>query len=234
VRQLFCSASFIALSALAFGGDGRTPRSSASEYPVHQDAKTATIAAIRVSPEQLNKTFPADFSKKYVVVEVAIYPKDGSTVDVATMDFVLKLADSESRPDTPEEVAGLWRPHTAHPDVASRGPHVTTETGVIVGTGTDPVTGRRTTQTGTYERVGVSSGDDRNRPRVPYPTGSSADADRIEAQLSKWALQDGKTTSPVAGYLYFPVPAKKNKGALDLQYAHENSSANLTLPAPSK
>jgi hypothetical protein len=235
VRQLFCSASvLLALSTLAAGGDGRTPRSSSSEYPVHQDVKTATIAAVRVSPEQLNKTFPADFSKKYVVVEVAIYPKDGAAVDVATMDFVLKLADSESRPDTPEEVAGLWRPHTAHPDVTSKRPHVTTETGVIVASGTDPVTGRRQTATGTYEKVGVSNGDDPNRP-VTYPTGaSSADADRMEAQLSKWTLPDGKTTSPVAGYLYFPVPAKKSKGALELEYAHENSSANLTVPAPSK
>jgi len=180
----------------------------------------------------LNKTFPSDFAKKYVVVEVAIYPKDGATVDVATMDFVLRLADGESRPDTPEEIAGLWRPHTAHPDVTSQ-THVTTETGVIVASGTDPVTGRRVTNTGTYERVGVSNGNDPNRP-VHYPTGSSADADRIEAQLAKWELQDGKTSSPIAGYIYFPVPAKKSKGALELQYAHESSSANLTLPAPSK
>jgi hypothetical protein len=65
-----------------------------------------------------------------------------------------------------------------------------------------------------------------------YPTGpSSADADRIEAQLAKWELQDGKTSSAVAGYIYFPVTQKKSKGALELQYAHEDSSAKLTLPA---
>lgn len=217
------------IPALAFAGDGRTPRSSSADYPVHQDTTTATIAAVRVPAEQLNKTFPSDFAKKYVVVEVAIYPKDGATVDVAAMDFVLKLADSESRPDTPEEIAGLWRPHTAHPDVTSK-THVTTETGVIVASGTDPNTGRRVTNTGTYERVGVSNGGDPNRP-VNYPTGSSADADRIEAQLAKWELHDGKTSSPVAGYIYFPVAQKKSKGALELQYAHENTSANLTLPA---
>jgi hypothetical protein len=81
--------------------------------------------------------------------------------------------------------------------------------------------------------VGVSNGNDPNRP-VNYPTGSSADADRIEAQLAKWELQDGKTSSPVAGYIYFPVAQKKSKGALELQYAHESTSANLTLPAPAK
>jgi hypothetical protein len=231
MRQILCSAALI--SSLAFSGDGRTPRSSSSEYPARADTPTATIAAVRVSPEQLNKTFPSDFAKKYVVVEVAIYPRDGATVEVATMDFVLRLADSESRPDSPDEIAGLWRPRTAHPDVTSK-THVTTETGVIVASGVDPNTGRRVTNTGTYEKVGVSNGGDPNRP-MNYPTGgNNADADRIEAQLAKWELQDGKTSSPVAGYVYFPVAQKKSKGALELQYAHENASANLTLPAPSK
>jgi hypothetical protein len=230
LRQILYSGLLIA--ALAFAGDGRTPRSSSSDYPVHQDTNTATIAAMRVSPEQLNKTFPADFSKKYVVVEVAIYPKDGFSVDLAMVDFVLRLADGESRPDTPEEIAGLWRPHAAHPDITSK-THVTTETGVVVASGQDPVTGRRVNNVGTYERVGVATGDDPNLPRQ-YPTNTSVDADRIEAQLSKWALPEGKVTSPVAGYLYFPVIAKRSKGALELQYAHENSSAKLPLPALSK
>jgi len=231
LRQILYTGLFLA--ALVWGGDGRTPRSSSTDYPVHQDAKTATIAAVRVAPEQLNKNFPADFSKKYVVVEVAIYPKAGA-VEIVGMDFVLRLADGESHPDTAEEVAGLWRPHTtAHPDVTSI-THVTTETGVIMASGTDPVTGRRANGVGTYERVSVSGGGDPNRP-VQYPTGSSnGDADRMQAQLEKWALPEGKSASPIAGYLYFPVSAKRSKGALELQYTHDDSSANLKLPAPSK
>jgi len=225
--------SGLLIAALTLAGDGRTPRSSSSDYPVHEDTSTATIAAVRVPPEQLNKTFPSDFSKKYVVAEVAIYPKAGA-VDIVSMDFVLRLSDGESHPDTAEEVAGLWRPHTApHPDVTSSNrPHVTTETGVMVGSGTDPATGRRQTSTGTYESVGVS-----NYPtQAPMPSSgkSNVDADRMEAQLEKWALPEGKTASPVAGYLYFPVSAKRSKGALELQYSHEGSSANLKLPPPSK
>jgi hypothetical protein len=229
VRQILFSALLI--SSLTFAGDGRTPRSSASDYPVQQDTSAATIAAVRVPPEQLNKNFPADFSKKYVVVEVAIYPKAGA-IDVVSADFVLRLADGEAHPDTAEEVAGLWRPHTtAHPDVTNNRPHVTTETGVIVGTGTDPNTGRRQTSTGTYESVGVT-----NYPtQAPAPSGrSNADADRMEAQLEKWALPEGKTASPIAGYLYFPVSAKRSKAPLELQYSHDGSSANLKLPSPIK
>lgn len=230
MRQILCFGVLIA--AIAFGGDGRTPRSSSSDYPAHEDTPTATIGALRVPAEQLNKNFPADFSKKYVVVEVAIYPKAGA-VDLVASDFVLRLADGESHPDTAEEVAGIWRPHTkAHPDVTSKLPQVTTETGVILASGTDPATGRRTTGTGTYESVGVS-----NYPRQPqqYPTSSAPnDADRMEGQLTKWALPEGKAASPVAGYLYFPVSAKRSKGTLELQYTHESSSANLKVPAPSK
>ena len=105
---------------------------------------------------------------------------------------------------------------------------MTTETGVIVQSGTDPVTGRKTTSTGTYEGVGVSNYP---TPSAPPPSRSStADADRMEAQLEKWALPEGKTSSAVAGYLYFPVSAKRSKGALELQYTHDDLSANLKLP----
>jgi hypothetical protein len=231
LRQILYSSLLIA--ALALGGDGRTPRSSSSDYPVQEDTPTATIAAMRVPAEQLNKTFPADFSKKYVVVEVAIYPKAGA-IDVVASDFVLRLIDGEIHPDTAEEVAGLWRPHTtAHPDVTSNRPHVTTETGVIVGSGTDPNTGRRVNNTGTYESVGVT-----NAPApgssAPPTYSSHAEADRMQAQLEKWALPEGKTASPIAGYLYFPVSAKRSKGAMELHYSHEDASANLKLPAPTK
>jgi hypothetical protein len=230
MRRILCSA--VMFGTLAWAGDGRVPRSSSSDYPVHQDTKNATIAAVRVSPEQLNRIFPSDLSKKYVVLEVAIYPKNDAVIEVASMDFVLRLTDSESHPDTAEEVAAMWRPHSnAHPDITSK-THVNTETGVIIGHGTDPVTGRPTTNAGGYERVGVSNGDDRQR--VPYPSGSSGvDADRFEAMLNKWALTEGKTASPVAGYLYFLLPkSTKAKGKeFELQYAHEGSSAALTLPA---
>lgn len=230
MRQILSSSLLI--SALALAGDGRTPRSSSTEYPAHDECKIATIAAVRVAPDQLKKNFPSDFNSKYVVVEVAIYPKAGA-IDVVSADFVLRLVDGESHPDTPEEVAGIWRPHTtAHPDVLRNGPTVTTETGVIVGTGTDPATGRRTTSTGTYESVGVT-----NRPvpaSTPSSNSSQDNADRMQALLEKWALPEGKTSAPVAGYLYFPASAKRSKSSLELQFTHEDSSVNLKLPAPAK
>ena len=118
----------------------------------------------------------------------------------------------------------LWRSHTNSASRHARNrPHVTTETGVIVGNGTDPATGRRTNSVGTYEGVGVSNYPTQSAPSVDPPL--ERDADRMEAQLEKWALPEGKTASPIAGYVYFPVSAKKSKGALELHYSHDESSA---------
>ncbi len=230
MRQILCLLS----ASLMWAGDGRVPRSSSSDYPAHQDTKNATIAAVRVTPEQLNRIFPSELSKRYIVLEVAIYPKNDAVLETPPMDFVLRLTDSESHPETAEEVAAMWRPHNnAHPDITSK-THVDTETGVIIGHGTDPVTGRPTTNAGGYERVGVSNRD--NRPNVPYPSSGGVDADRFEAMLSKWALPEGRTASPVAGYLYFLVPksTKAKAKAFELQYAHEGATATLTIPVATK
>ena len=232
-RVLYSISLTLVFFAFCRADDGRVPRAAGSDYPVHQETKTATIAAVRVTAEQLNKTFPADLARKYIVVEVAIYPKEGPALAVASMDFVLKLgSDTERRPETAEEVSWMWHPQTtAGPDLKSN-THVTTETGVILANGTDPTTGRRVNGVGTYESVGVSNAP--TQTSSPAPSSNRVDADRMEALLKKWALQDGKVNSPVAGYLYFPLPAKKIKGALELQYEHDGSTANLALPASAK
>ncbi len=229
MRRLLHSTSLTLIFLVpTWAGDGRPPRASGSDYPVHQETKIATIAAARVTPAELNKTFPADLARKYVVVELAIYPKEGPAVEVKAMDFVLKLGDGEIRPETAEEVSWMWQPRaTPGPDLKSN-THVTAESGVIIANGQDPNTGRRVNSLGTYESVGVS-----NNPNQTQPASSSprVDADRMEALLNKFALPEGKINSPVAGYLYFRLPAKKTKGAQELQYDRDGATASMTLPA---
>ncbi len=62
MRRILCS--YALLSLAVFAGDGRTPRGSAAEYPAHQDVKRATIAAVRVSAEQLNTKLPRRFRQE--------------------------------------------------------------------------------------------------------------------------------------------------------------------------
>jgi hypothetical protein len=106
--------------------------------------------------------------------------------------------------------------------------NVTGETGVTYGTGTDPTTGQRTRGWSTYEGVGVGIG---KPPDAPPPPPPGYDPNVIEAVAREKALPQGKTGDAVAGYLYFPLPAKKHKGAaLELRYSKDGVSVTLPLP----
>jgi hypothetical protein len=203
------------------------PRSSADDYPAHQSAPNVSIGAIRVRPDQVSKMFSADIAKNYAVVEVALYPQNGATVDVRLFDFGLRFGgEQETRPDTPEQASVPWRENRRVQERVQ----TTEEVGVFVGTGTDPVTGRRTTSTGTYERVGVGVGTSPDQ-RFPDPP-RGADSRILEDKLAAKELPEGKTGRAVAGYLYFPQPTKKLKDAkLELTYSKDGTSVALSLPA---
>jgi hypothetical protein len=217
-----------ALATLVVAGDGIPPRSSSADYPVSRPTPSATIAAILAAPDQVKRIFPAEVGKKYVVVEVAIYPQPGETVDIRSLDFGLKFAGDVTRyPATPQEVASVWREKKSDPLSPGHGVDVTTETGVTYSSGTDPVTGQRTKGWSTYEGVGVGVGRPQNAP--PPPPGY--DPNMLEAVAREKALPEGKTGDAVAGYLYFPVPAKKHKGdTLELKYSAAGASVILPLP----
>ncbi len=208
---------------------GTRPRPSSADYPVSRPAKSATIAAILVTPDQVKRIFPAEVNKKYVVVEVAVYPEAGEVVDVKSLDFGLRFGPDVVRyPATPQDIAAAWREKRDPPSLG-RAVDVTTETGVTYGTGTDPTTGQRTRGWSTYEGVGVGAG----RPPDAPPAPPGYDPNVIEAVAREKALPQGKTGDAVAGYLYFPQPAKKHKGdALELRYS--SGGASVTLPLPAK
>jgi hypothetical protein len=202
---------------------GLTPRRSPGDYPVHQDAVHASIAATRLNSDRAAKIFTPEIARNYVIVEVAVYPKDGATVDVQWFDFALRFGgQQETRPDTPQETAVPWREKTGIKDKVQ----VTTETGVVISSQKDPVTGRRTTGVGTYEGVGVGVGQPPPDPPAPGP-----DPRLIEDRLRARALPEGKTSQAVAGYLYFARPTKKPKDAsLVLIYSSDGTTVVLPLP----
>jgi hypothetical protein len=221
--SLFTAGIFTLVNAAA--QTGVTPRPSASDYPVHRTTKTATFAAAIVPPEQIKKIFPGDIVKKYAVVEVAVYPQDGYTVNIDSLDFALKLASDEmSHPITPREVASIWDEKNA-PTIGNK-VDVTTETGVVYTSGNDPVYGR-SHGWGTYTGVGVGV------PGQPAPPPPSYDPRVVEAKARARALPEGRTAKAVAGYLYFPVPVKKHKNnPIALEYLRD--AALLDLPFPPK
>jgi hypothetical protein len=176
-----------------------------------------------VKSDQVVKTLSTAIDRNYVVVEVAVYPNGGATVDVQYSDFALRFAgQQETFPDTPKEASVPWRENGGIKDRVQ----VTTETGVIVATQKDPVNGRQTS-VGTYERVGVAVGNpgplDQSRP--------GPDPSLVEEKLQAKALPQGKTSMAVAGYLYFPRPPKNPKNnSSTLVYSKDGKSIDLTLP----
>jgi hypothetical protein len=219
------------LAALAVAGDsGLQPRPNSTDYPASKTAKAAAIGAIAAPADQVKKTLPEEIGKRYIVVEVAVYPQDGSTVDVASLDFALKFDPDDVRyPSTPREVASLWKEN--EPSLPNRGVEVHGETGVTYSRGHDPVTGRGTRGWSTYDGVAVSKGapPDAPPPDAPPPP-PPYDPYAAEARVREKALPEGQTSQPVAGYLYFSRPAKNHKNAaLELRYSKDGDVVTLPL-----
>lgn len=213
----------LSVAALASGDDsGVPPRRQASDYPAHETLKGAVIAAAAVPQDQAKKMFSGEIAKKYIVVEVAVYPEAGKTFEVDNFDFSLKAGEQVLRTSHPGDVAVMW---SGYPDpVGRRGPSVSTETGVMVERGQDPITGRPRTSVGTYEGVAVSNYP---QPTAPPPPPNSRQIG-LEDKLQRMALPQGPTRDPVAGYLYFRI-AGKQRAPLTLDYAKDDASAELQL-----
>jgi hypothetical protein len=52
----------------------------------------------------------------------------------------------------------------------------------------------------------------------------------MRQELNDKALPEGRTTEAIAGYLYFPKPAKPVTGAYHLTYYGESTQIRLDLP----
>lgn len=104
-----CSILSIMLTLSLRAADGLPPRGSPTEYPVHAAAASVIIGGERVRPDRVAKLFSPDIGRNYAVIEIAVYPQNGATIDLRRMDFSLRFADQqETYPDTPEEVSLPW------------------------------------------------------------------------------------------------------------------------------
>ena len=254
----FICALISALVVLA-AAPGIRPRVDIKSYPEHSEQADFSIGAFLVPPNEVKKMFKLDLNHAgYVVIEIGVFPASGKDVDVDPTDFTLSVGENTValRPvfaDTiAEHVAG------GLPDPPRlRGPFdVNTSTGIYVGRESypDPKTGRRTDRTVTGTEVGVGVGGPPPRscrgydcgpvsescrgfdcePTAPLPPISQPSqvqaANAISQELWEKSLPDGKTVHPIAGYLYFPKPARKAKStAWELRYENADSSIRLPL-----
>jgi hypothetical protein len=135
-----------------------------------------------------------------LVVEVALYPQKDRERNVSLADFSLHLAGTDTvvKPTRAAAIAAKLPQQSISPDE------------VIVTPSAEAAAGPHNRHIEAETAVDVLDGK-------PIPV-SDRDRAVAEAQLTDKALPEGKVSSPVAGYLYFPIVLKKKQSVLRLEY----------------
>ena len=224
--------ALLAYFLLAEGMAGIRPRDSSADYPAHETTAGATVAAAVVQPDQARKIFATDLHRGgYIVAEVAVYPEAGRVVDLSNADFVLRI-DSETVRTVGASAIAAIVVKQEHKPLQPNDVTVVTSASVGRATVNDPVTGRRGSVVYTDTGVGVGVGQSGGPPN---PAAPDRDRAAIQQELEEKSLPEGKATSAVAGYLYFPRPRGKAKSAaVELTYYGAAGQLKLRLPVPVK
>ena len=229
-------AILLAASAVALATDprGLKPRSGPADYPAHETGTDVTIGAAVLTPAQVKSTFATDLSG-YLVLEVGVYPGAGQAVDVSIGDFAVRVGSEGEivRAANPQAIAASnQRKKAPKPSRASDVTLYPSATiGYESGTYTDPASGQRRRAGGVYTDAGVGVGIGDQGPQMPRPGSTDRDRDVMNQELTDKMLPDGKTSDPVAGYVYFRLPAKARTSALELQYFAAGGKVRVLLPA---
>ena len=223
--------SLVLLLAGAAAAQGIRPRRDLADYQARSERDGVSVGAALLSPDQVRNTFASGLNRAYVVVEVTIQPSGVVSVDVAPSDFTLRITgtSSSARPANPRAVAAnLQKGPASSPSPVDIYPSV----GVGYESGPrqyDPVTGR-TRGGGVYTSAGVGvgvGGGDR-------PASTDQDRKTMDLELSEKSLPEGVTSKPVAGYLYFPLVAKKKNAVYELEYYAQRGKMTLLFPPMGK
>jgi hypothetical protein len=204
-RRLLLGVFLMVLTSVATAGPkGIVPRTSADRYPIHAGNDGTEVGAALLSPAQVRRAFSFDVSGTCLVIEVALYPQKGKERNVSLADFSLHLAGTDAvvKPSRATAIAAKLPQELVSPDEVIVTPSGEAEAGV----------GPHTLHIHIEGEVAVD-----DIPGEPHPV-SERDRAVAEAQLTDKGLPEGKVSSPVAGYLYFPIVPKKKQSVLRLDY----------------
>jgi hypothetical protein len=218
----------ISMCVAAQAQRGTIPRESAQQYPVGAEGPAASLGVRLLTPAEVKKTFSAEMNWCCLVVEVAIFPPKDGTVTVSMDDFALRAGEVADAPLGAELLSA--RLQQEKPPAPKQETGVTTTGRVGVGYESGGVVNSRTgerrgggvyTSTGGGVGVGVGSGG-KGSPEQERKA--------IEIELRARNIPEGETARPVAGYLYFSPPVKKDKKApLQLEYTLNGEKVTLDL-----
>ncbi len=180
------------------------------------------IGASCLTRVEVQREFSSDLNRGYLVVEVAVYPENGKSVELDPGQIFLRLTQ-DGKPIRAAEARTIAR-SLQKANAGDRDVAVYPSVGIGYETGGyDPTTGR-TRRGGWTTDVGVGVG---------VGKGGSGDTDEdrkvMELELTEKGLPKGKFPTPVSGYLYFPLPETlATSVVLDLNVAGQET--RLTLP----
>ena len=208
--------------SVALAQNPPAPRASAKDYASSKAEAQYSIGAKLLSKTQIQNSFATPLADRYVVVEVGFYPSDGQSLDLQRANFSLRNADGNSSvaPATPEEIASILqkKPQSSRDVTLYPTANVGYESWPVYnGTGVKQVGGP-------VYGAGVGVGVDKRTS----PATTDSDRKTMETELSDKELKSGDVSSPVAGYLYFPI-TEKGKGNYELEYHGSDTATKLQL-----
>lgn len=234
MKRVSISAALLVACLLAREA-GLRPRQTPKDYPSQGSGESASVGAAVLPAAQVKRGFATALDKEYLVVEVALYPGADGRLEVSRDDFEIHAGSQAAlHPVSPQAIAAaLQRPVDTRRNSSGKDIAVYPTVGVGYETGRggyDPVTGRSrggwTTSTG----VGVGVGN--TGPSAPPPASTDRDRGVMIAELEDKALPEGPVATPVAGYLYFPLPGKRRPSTLQMRYYGAKGDVNLILSVP--
>jgi hypothetical protein len=232
VGFLFTLAAGLSLAA----DTGMRPRGDARDYPAHAASNGVTIAAAVLSADDAKRVFGKDITRAgYLIMEVAVYPESGVSINLAGRDFILRAGSDAViiRPVGAGTVAAVLFPKQKIDQQQKPPGNVHIYQSTTVGYETGSYGGRRTSGVYAGSGVGVAVGDDPAARNYPPPP-PDLDPAAVRQMLDQFALPEGKVAEPVAGYLYFPKPAALKKKETYTLTWYGPEQVRLSVPPPAK
>lgn len=223
-RAMVRVAFFLLVGVLA-SGQGREAKPKASDYPGHVQGAKLAVAAEYLAQTAFAGPGRSIDVPQHLVIEIAVYPVKGHTINISAGDFTLYLNGKKTA--LLAQTSGIVAAALKYSDWTRR-PTATASVGMgdaDVVLGPDRPSSRFPGDN-REARTRLPAPRPRERPDEPY----KKDQQPREEIVVQSALPEGAVSMPVAGYLYFPYSGKlKSIRSVDLLYQPIGENIKLRL-----
>lgn len=213
-RMMFLASLVLFGATLWAAPPGIHPRAKAEDYSASAHNADFAIGAKQLSKSEVRDAFMPDQIQDYLVIEVAVFPSAGSSINIKRDQFTLLTPDKAvTRPLTPEQITKVVAEGNGWDHTAT---HSSVGIGVASGHGTDIATG-------TTGGVSTSAETMTTIGSRPYSI------ERVRKELERKMLREGKLDRPVAGYLLFRRPLGGPSNC-ELRFQGDRHAISLVVP----